>query len=174
MTMTRWSFFGAMFSALVCLGCRSEEQNAAYRHIENAQFAHSIGEYDKTIVEVSTALTLYDGGNRDGSWTFLRGRAHVALGNQQDALRDFDTSIGNANEFLHSYTLNSNPEPYAKNKFLRHTLARYYEARSDIYSRLGQHERAKDDLAVVKRLEALPTSTTERLRQLVPGTTKTP
>ncbi len=163
---------------LAACSCASKSQKEAQKLYEEAQANYQSAQYEGAISKITRALELTDGGKPgltikfdfyNGSIRYLRGQAYEALGKDQEALEDYTTAITQGNEFLSSRALNSRPEPYAKNKFMRNKLANFYQARGRLYRKVGQEERAEGDLSAAARLGTLPTSTRERVRELLPG-----
>lgn len=167
--------FSFLIVTFFCFGCKSASQKEADNHIQKAEHFFKNKQYEKVIVEITKALELTNDGestmsannNFAGNWTFLRGQSYLALGKVEEAIADFSKSILNGNEYLNSYTLNSNPKPYAKNEFLRYKLAVYYKARGDIYAKLNRSELASEDFAIAERFETLPTSVKESTDKLL-------
>ena len=83
------------------------------------------------VEDISKALGLYEKGDYDGSWAFLRGRAYAQLGQYQEAVRDFEAAIERGNQYLRSYALNSNPKFDAKRKF-QQQLRGYHEEKNRV------------------------------------------
>ncbi|HOV32532.1 MAG TPA: hypothetical protein PLX23_04135 [Candidatus Hydrogenedens sp.] len=173
MMMHRLTFAGcALLLALLLASCASESEKKASALYKRAQTDFANRDYEKVVSGLTEALSLagdYWVPFTDGSVHFLRGQANDALGRSDAAIVDYTEAINRGNNYLTSWDLNSNPKPYAKNKFMRNQLARYYEARAKVYRSQNRGTLAEEDLSVVERMSNLPTTTKERMRELLPG-----
>jgi len=155
---------------LMLCSCASESDKEAYALYEKAQAEFNSGNFEKVISDLTKAISLTDDqyiSFTDGSVYFLRGRANDALDKHDATIVDYTKAIEQGNKHLSSYVLNSDPKPYAKNIFMKNNLSRYYKTRGELYRKLDRLKLAEDDFAVAKRLENLPTSTKERMGELL-------
>ena len=171
--MHRVTFTGCALLLVVLLAsCASKSEKKASTLYKSAQTDFANMKYEKVVSDLTEALSL--AGDHlvsftDGSVHFLRGQANDALGRHDAALADYTEAINRGNNHLTSCVLNSDPKPYAKNKFMRNQLSRYYEARAKVYRSQNRETLAEEDLSVMKRMENLPITTKERMRELLPG-----
>jgi tetratricopeptide (TPR) repeat protein len=170
--MIRVVRLGGMALALALASCASEADKEALALYEKAQAQLQGGNHEAVVADLTRALSLTGDhwtSFTDGSVHYLRGQANEALERYDAAIGDYTEAINRGNKRLSSYVLNSDPKPYAKNKFMRNQLASYYEVRGKLYLKLERQELADADGAVVKRLGTLPTSTKEQAEGLLSG-----